>query len=327
MNKKYFETKTGSLEEKITQIAKEQPTITKQEPQIKLEVKNTYFDTKPGSIADVAAKVVSEGLDPVNKDAVKKKFDDRQDKDIDNDGDTDSTDKYLHKRRAAISKATSESLDDKDKPTVKKIISKLKGASQAHAGQAKDLEKAVSEEKDCGPGMYYCKTSGTCKPLSMKKEAVMPDDKGEKINQMKHQKAKEGEKEIVKPVSEKVECSKCKGKGCDHCNGKGYHMKEETSPAEKIAALRVRQMKLQTKVRDMDQGDPKNKTPMAIAKNDLDSIQRKMDDLKKQGSKQEKKTYSELRKETKEIQLGDKGKTLTGKNAPKIDVEPRANPI
>ncbi|MEL0310209.1 MAG: hypothetical protein VXA18_05420 [Gammaproteobacteria bacterium] len=290
MNKKYFETKTGSLEEKITQIAKEQPTITKQEPQIKLEVKNTYFDTKPGSIADLAAKIVSEGLDPVNKDAVKKKFDDRKDKDIDNDGDVDSSDKFLHKRRKAIS-------------------------------------KAVKEEKDCGPGMYYCKTSGTCKPLSMKKEAVMPDDKGEKINQMKHQKAKEGEKEIVKPVSEKVECPQCKGKGCAHCDGKGYHMKEETSPAEKIAALRVRQMKLQTKVRDMDQGDPKNKTPMAIAKNDLDSIQRKMDDLKKQGSKQEKKTYSELRKETKEIQLGDKGKTLTGKNAPKIDVEPRANPI
>ena len=290
MNKKYFETKTGSLEEKITQIAKEQPTITKQEPQIKLEVKNTYFDTKPGSIADVAAKIVSEGLDPVNKDAVKKKFDDRKDKDIDNDGDVDSSDKFLHKRRKAIS-------------------------------------KAVKEEKDCGPGMYYCKASGTCKPLSMKKEAVMPDDKGEKINQMKHQLAKKGEKEIVKPVSEKVECPQCKGKGCAHCDGKGYHMKEETSPAEKIAALRVRQMKLQTKVRDMDQGDPKNKTPMAIAKNDLDSIQRKMDDLKKQGSKQEKKTYSELRKETKEIQLGDKGKTLTGKNAPKIDVEPRANPI
>ena len=34
------------------------------------------------------------------------KFKDRKDKDIDNDGDTDSTDKYLHKRRAAISKAT-----------------------------------------------------------------------------------------------------------------------------------------------------------------------------------------------------------------------------
>jgi len=25
---------------------------------------------------------------------------------------------------------------------------------------------------------------------------------------------------------EKVECPKCKGEGCDHCEGKGYHMKE-----------------------------------------------------------------------------------------------------
>src|SRR6056300_273516 len=107
MNKKYFETKTGSIEEKITQIATEQPSITKQEPNVRLETK-TYFETKPGSISDVAAKIVSEALDPVNKDAVKKKFDDRKDKDIDNDGDTDSTDKYLHKRRSAISKNIKE---------------------------------------------------------------------------------------------------------------------------------------------------------------------------------------------------------------------------
>ena len=44
-------------------------------------------------------------LDKVNPVAVKKKFDDRKDKDIDNDGDVDSTDKYLHKRRKAISKS------------------------------------------------------------------------------------------------------------------------------------------------------------------------------------------------------------------------------
>ena len=47
-------------------------------------------------------------LDPVNKDAVKKKFKDRKDKDLENDGDVDSTDKYLHKRRKAISKAVKE---------------------------------------------------------------------------------------------------------------------------------------------------------------------------------------------------------------------------
>ena len=40
-----------------------------------------------------------------------------------------------------------EALDKQDEPKVKEIIKKLKGASKAHAGQAKDLEKAVSEKK------------------------------------------------------------------------------------------------------------------------------------------------------------------------------------
>jgi flagellar hook-associated protein FlgK len=107
MDKKYFDTKKGSVEEKINTIASEQPTINATyTPDVKLTTEKKYFETKPGSLADAASKIVSEALDPVNKDAVKKKFDDRKDKDIDNDGDTDSTDKYLHKRRAAISKAT-----------------------------------------------------------------------------------------------------------------------------------------------------------------------------------------------------------------------------
>ena len=53
-------------------------------------------------------------MDKVNPVAVKKKFADRKDKDIDNDGDVDSSDKYLHKRRAAISKATSEAVTQDD---------------------------------------------------------------------------------------------------------------------------------------------------------------------------------------------------------------------
>ena len=54
------------------------------------------------------------GLDPVNKKAVKKKFANRKDKDLDNDGDTDSSDKYLHKRRKAISKAMAKEHHEKD---------------------------------------------------------------------------------------------------------------------------------------------------------------------------------------------------------------------
>ena len=48
-----------------------------------------------------------EGLDKVDPKAVKKKFKDRKDQDIDNDGDVDSSDEYLHKRRKAVSKAVS----------------------------------------------------------------------------------------------------------------------------------------------------------------------------------------------------------------------------
>ncbi len=58
-----------------------------------------YFDTKEGSLEEaIKAAVKNEKLDAVNPKAVKKKFDDRKDKDIDNDGDVDSTEKYLNKR-------------------------------------------------------------------------------------------------------------------------------------------------------------------------------------------------------------------------------------
>jgi hypothetical protein len=53
-----------------------------------------------------------EGLDAVQPKEVKKKFADRKDKDIDNDGDTDSSDEYLHRRRKAISKAMKEEVLD-----------------------------------------------------------------------------------------------------------------------------------------------------------------------------------------------------------------------
>ena len=177
MGKKYFETKEGSLEAVSTKIAKEQPTIKKEEPNVKLERK-TYFENKPGSLGDVAAKVVSEGMDPVNKDAVKKKFADRKDKDIDNDGDVDSSDKFLHKRRKAISKAMKEDLGKEDEKSVKDVIKGLKKAVGLHGKQAASLDKALKNEGNVG---------------------VRPDDKGEIINKKKHD-AYGGSKGETKPV-------------------------------------------------------------------------------------------------------------------------------
>ena len=175
---KYFETKDGSLEAVSTKIAKEQPTIKKPEVDVKLERK-TYFENKPGSIGDVASKIVSEAMDPVNKDAVKKKFDDRKDKDIDNDGDVDSSDKFLHKRRKAISKAVkNEELGKEDEKSVKDVIKGLKKAVGLHGKQAASLDKALKNEGNVG---------------------VRPDDKGEVINKKKHD-AYGGSKGETKPV-------------------------------------------------------------------------------------------------------------------------------
>ena len=57
-------------------------------------------------------EVSEKKLDPVDDAENDKKFKDRKDKDIDNDGDVDSSDEYLHKRR----KATDDAMDGGKKP-------------------------------------------------------------------------------------------------------------------------------------------------------------------------------------------------------------------
>lgn len=56
-------------------------------------------------------EVSEKKLDPVDDAENDKKFKDRKDKDIDNDGDVDSSDEYLHKKRAA----TDDAIDAKKK--------------------------------------------------------------------------------------------------------------------------------------------------------------------------------------------------------------------
>jgi hypothetical protein len=86
MGKKYLDTKETSLESSILGVW--------------AEAAKKVAETNKNDKSDDG-----KGLDAVQPKAVKKKFDDRKDKDIDNDGDTDSSDEFLHKKRKAISKA------------------------------------------------------------------------------------------------------------------------------------------------------------------------------------------------------------------------------
>lgn len=108
------------------------------------------------SFLDAIMNVVSEKkeLDPVNKKALKKDFDDRKDKDINNDGDVDDSDEYLHKRRKAVSKAMkSEDEAEKSEREQEKEISdkedepKKKKVGKSEKQTKVDVNPSIEEEK------------------------------------------------------------------------------------------------------------------------------------------------------------------------------------
>ena len=89
MGKKYLDTKEGSLEQSVLGVW--QTAI--DEGEARMDGRTKQYKEHRAKLEARRAK--SEKLDPVGK----------EDGDIDNDGDKDSTDKYLEKRRKAISKA------------------------------------------------------------------------------------------------------------------------------------------------------------------------------------------------------------------------------
>ena len=86
-----------------------------------------------------------EGLDKVQPKAVKKKFKDRKDKDIDNDGDVDDSDKFLHKKRKAISKSINK---EKSEGKKDKVVINPKLEEDMTPEQEKKREEIVLALKD-----------------------------------------------------------------------------------------------------------------------------------------------------------------------------------
>ena len=95
-------------------------------------------------------------LDPVDKDELKGKHDDRDDKDIDNDGDVDSSDQYLHKKRKAIGKSmkNDKSSDDMAEGSEEMTMCpKCDGSTDNHDpdcphAEASEKKKAAAEKTE-----------------------------------------------------------------------------------------------------------------------------------------------------------------------------------
>ena len=105
----------------------------------------SYLKHKPGSIEEIMANRAKDLNDNAYQDMFKKELE-KAGKGIGSMSPKEKKD-FFNKIDSKY-KAKSEDLNSKDASVVKKVMTKLKGASQAHAGQAKDLEKAMKSEAD-----------------------------------------------------------------------------------------------------------------------------------------------------------------------------------
>jgi len=132
--------------------------LTKEEIEMSIEEGKRFGLTQ--SLLDAVKNVLAaetkpeeDKLDPVDPKALKGKHADRKDKDIDNDGDVDKSDKYLHKRRQAVSKAMKENDeemeddDDKNKDNVKKSMAKNTDDDEEKSAEEKQKEKEYIAKK------------------------------------------------------------------------------------------------------------------------------------------------------------------------------------
>ena len=101
MGKKYLDTKEGSLEQSVLGVW--QTAI--DEGEARMDGRTKQYKEHRAKLEAARTRREEKKMDKVDKKALKKDFDDRKDKDIDNDGDVDDSDEYLHNRRKTVAKA------------------------------------------------------------------------------------------------------------------------------------------------------------------------------------------------------------------------------
>ena len=134
--------------------------------------------------------------------------------------------KYASSKKGPIKVTKFMSLKD-----AKKFLAQVKG--EGMNGIISQNGKPVKEEnieEKFKKGKYTVRDGNTGK-------VIATYSSGEKASKEMHKLLDSGkytdlEVKMESVKEEKIECPKCKGEGCEHCDGKGYHMKEEVELEE-----------------------------------------------------------------------------------------------
>ena len=119
---------------------------------------------------------------------------------------------------------------------------------------------------------------------------------------------------------EKVECPKCKGEGCDHCDGKGYHTTEELSAKQKKIDLNkngkvdgddLAQLRKKANKEDVSEAKYVSDTGM------VERAAKHIADMWKEASKSPKKEEEDPKKKESKT-------TMTGKPMSGIEINPKS---
>ena len=151
-------------------------------------------------------------IDTVNKAAIKKKFDDRKDKDIDNDGDVDDSDEYLHNRRKKVSKAIAKE-DNEEEPSKKVKKKSDDGDDSSDDGDDVNVNVTVDNDDDDNDDNDNDEPKKSDDNDEPKKSAPDPDEKSDEEKKKEKEyvakKSKKKEKVDTNPsVSEEIEIEK-----------------------------------------------------------------------------------------------------------------------
>ena len=246
-----------------------------------------------------------------------------------------------------------EGLDNQDLAVVKKVISKLDKASDAHASQRDMLKKAVKEEDDHEVSMARGELEAIAdKATQLSSMLQGKTDEGNPLEawvQSKITKAKDyinsvsdylmynpdmKEADLTKGQIKKVHkmadelpkkdfkdrYGKEKGDAVRYATATNIVKKKEgiteieKTPAQRISDLQTRITDKRDKISGMDIGDPKQKTPIAIAKADLETMKLKLDDLKAKERAARLTSEKEPKKEKDMQQIDEKIKGIQTKS-------------